>query len=133
MYERERIFKSSVATLKIRDWADEFRIEIIGRFAGRSTGEAENEWQHALSEASPRRIVVDITRLSSYDAAGRQLLTTMHNHGTTIAAGTPLSLVFLHEITDSSKGNSGLTLESKTTKKSFDSAGTRVRAQAAGE
>ena len=122
-----------MATLKIRDWADEFRIEIIGRFAGSCTAEAATEWHNALSEASPRRIVVDITRLSSYDAAGRQLLTNMHHHGTTIAAGTPLSLVFLHEIANSSKLNSGLALEPAITKKSFDSTLKGFRVKAAGE
>lgn len=122
-----------MATLKIRDWADEFRIEIIGRFAGSSTTEAANEWQRVLSEASPRRIVVDITRLSGYDAAGRQLLAHMHNHGTTIAAGTPLSLVFLHEITHTPKLDPGLVVEPGKGKKSVDSASLRLRAQAAGE
>ncbi|MFL6450588.1 MAG: hypothetical protein ACJ746_23340 [Bryobacteraceae bacterium] len=122
-----------MATLKIRDWADEFRIEIIGRFAGSSTTEAANEWQRALSKVSLRRVVVDITRLSGYDTAGRQLLAHMHNHGTTIAAGTPLSLVFLHEITDSPKLDPGLVLEPGTSKKSTDSAPQRLRAQAAGE
>jgi hypothetical protein len=122
-----------MATLKIRDWADEFRIEIIGRFAGSCTTEAANEWQRALSEASPRRVVVDITRLSGYDTTGRQLLSYMHNHGTTIAAGTPLSLVFLHEITHNPKLDPGLTLEPTTGKKSQDSAPPRLRAQAAGE
>ena len=122
-----------MATLKIRDWADEFRIEIIGRFAGSSTAEAANEWQRVLSEASPRRIVVDITRLSGYDTAGRQLLADMHNHGTTIAAGTPLSLVFLHEITHTPKLDPGLVVEPGKGKKSIDSASLRLRAQAAGE
>ncbi len=122
-----------MATLKIRDWADEFRIEIIGRFAGSSTIEAASEWERALSESSPRRLIVDITRLSGYDAAGRQLLAHMYNHGTTIAAGTPLSLVFLHEITHTPKLDGGLVLESGKGKQSPDSAATRLRAQAAGE
>jgi hypothetical protein len=122
-----------VATLKIRDWADEFRIEIIGRFAGSSTTEAANEWQRALGEASARRVIVDITRLSGYDTAGRQLLAHMHNHGTTIAAGTPLSLVFLHEITHTPKLDQGLALEPTAGKKSPDSVPLRLRAHAAGE
>jgi hypothetical protein len=121
-----------VATLKIRDWADEFRIEIIGRFAGSSTKEAANEWQRALNEASARRVVVDITRLSGYDATGRQVLAQIYNHGTTIAAGTPLSLVFLNEITQSPKLDPGLVLEPTKGKKSPDSV-LHFRVQAAGE
>src|SRR3954447_8721231 len=122
-----------MATLKIRDLADEFRIEIIGRFAGTSVTEAANEWQRALSVVSLRRVVVDITRLSGYDTAGRQLLVHMHNHGTTIAAGTPLSLVFLHEITHTPKSDPGLVLEPGKSKKSPDSASLRFRAHASGE
>ena len=122
-----------MATLKIRDWADELRIEIIGRFTGSCITEAANEWQRALSEASLRRIVVDITRLSGYDTAGRQLLAHMHKHGTTIAAGTPLSLVFLHEITHTPKLDPGLVLEPAKGKKANDSASLPLRAQAAGE
>jgi len=122
-----------VATLKFRDWADEFRIEIIGRFAGICTTEVANEWQRAVNEASSRRVIVDITRLSGYDATGRQVLAHIYNHGTTIAAGTPLSLVFLHEITHTPKVAPGLVLEPGTGKKSLDSAPARFRAQAAGE
>jgi hypothetical protein len=122
-----------MATLKIRDWADEFRIEIIGRFAGSCTTEAANEWQSVLSVVSLRRVVVDITRMSGYDTAGRQLLAHMHNHGTTIAAGTPLSLVFLHEITHNPKLDPGLALEPIAGKKSPDSEPQRLRAQAAGK
>jgi hypothetical protein len=122
-----------VATLKIRDWADELRIEIIGRFAGSSTAEAAQAWQRALGEASSRRLVVDITRLSGYDAAGRSLLAHMHNHGTTIAAGTPLSLVFLNEITHTPKSDPGLVLEPGKGKKSPDSESLRFRAHASGE
>src|SRR5947209_5095922 len=123
-----------MATVKVRDWADEFRIEIIGRFAGSSTTEAAYEWQRALSKPSRRRVVVDITRLSGYDTAGRQLLADMHNHGTTIAAATPLSLVFLSEITHTPKLDQGLTLEPTRGKKSADSAHRHLRrAQAAGE
>jgi ABC-type transporter Mla MlaB component len=123
-----------VATLKFRDWADEFRIEIIGRLAGKCTLEVANEWQRAVNEATSRRVVVDITRLSGYDVTGRQLLAHIYNHGTTIAAGTPLSLVFLHEITHTPKVvGRELVIEPTPGKKSLDSATARFRAQAAGE
>lgn len=87
-----------VATVKVYDRADEFRIEIAGRFAGDRVGDIAQTWKNALLETGPRRFIVDISRLTAYDAAGRQLLEEMYRHGTQIAAGTPLSLVFLSEI-----------------------------------
>jgi hypothetical protein len=87
-----------VATFKIFDRADEFRIEIIGRFAGEAVSEIRNSWERALCDTAPRRLSVDISRLSGYDAAGRKLLSEMNRHGTEFAARTPSSLVFLDEI-----------------------------------
>jgi hypothetical protein len=87
-----------VATVKVYDRAGEFRIEIVGKFAGDSVHEVRTAWKNALRETGPRRFTVDISRLSGYDAAGRKLLHDMYRHGTQIAAATPLSLVFLSEI-----------------------------------
>jgi hypothetical protein len=87
-----------VATVKIYDRAGEFRIEIVGKFAGEPVHEIRTAWKNALRETGPRRFTVDISRLSGYDAAGRKLLHDMYRHGTQIAAATPLSLVFLNEI-----------------------------------
>lgn len=88
-----------MATLKIFDEADEFRIEIAGQFAGPCVTEVETYWQTALSKVSPRRLTVDISRLAGYESPGRKLLRSMHHHGATIAAATPRSLIFLAEIT----------------------------------
>lgn len=88
----------AVATIKIHDRADEFRIEIAGRFAGDVIDEVAAYWRTALQAASPRRFTVDISRLSGYDTPGCKLLAKMYRHGAQIAAATPLSLVFLNEI-----------------------------------
>ena len=87
-----------VATYKITDRGDEFRIEIIGRFAADGVPEVKQSWQNALSEPAHRRLTVDISRLSGYDSAARKLLAEMYRHGTEFAARTPSSLVFLSEI-----------------------------------
>ena|SRR5579875_1490582 len=87
----------SVAIVKVPDRADEFRIEVSGRFAGECVDEIAQTWKAALRD-SGRRFTVDISRLSSYDYAGRKLLHEMYRHGTQIAARTPASLVFLNEI-----------------------------------
>ncbi len=87
-----------MGTVKIYDRANEFRIEIAGRFLGDSVADVSMAWQTALLEAHPRSFTVDISRLSGYDTAGRKLLHEMYNRGTQFAAGTPQSLVFLNEI-----------------------------------
>lgn len=87
-----------MATFKIQDRAQEFRIEIVGRFAGGCVEEVRTAWQNALRGAVQRQMTVDLTGLSGYDAVGRKLLRDMHQHGTQFAAGTPDALVFLQEI-----------------------------------
>ena len=84
--------------IKIFDRADEFRIQIIGRLDGESVSDVSQAWHEAMSGPAPRRCIVDISCLNGYDAAGLKLLRHMHHHGTQIAAATPLSLVFLNEI-----------------------------------
>lgn len=92
-----------MATIKIHDRADEFRIEITGKFSGDIVNEAAAHWKDALHETPPRRFTVDISRLSGYDYPGCKLLSQMYHHGAQFAAATPLSLVFLSEISKPSR------------------------------
>jgi ABC-type transporter Mla MlaB component len=85
-------------TVKIHDRADEFRIELIGRFSGSIIDEVASSWKEVLADTSPRKCTVDISRLSGYDHAGRKLLREMYKHGTQFAAGNPVALTFLNEI-----------------------------------
>ncbi|MBV8807560.1 MAG: hypothetical protein JO033_02700 [Acidobacteriaceae bacterium] len=87
-----------MATIKIHDRADQFRIEIAGRFAGDIVFEVQATWKAVLNEAHARKVTVDISRLSGYDNNGRKVLAELYRHGIHIAAATPSSLVFLNEI-----------------------------------
>lgn len=87
-----------MATIRIHDRADQLRVEIVGKFAGDTVREVASVWTNALLESAPRHFTVDISRLSGYDAEGRKLLRDMYHRGTLFAAKTPLSLVFLSEI-----------------------------------
>lgn len=87
-----------MATITIHDRADEFRLEIVGRFSGDVVSDASIHWKNTLRETPPRRFTVDISRLSGYDYTGCKLLSKMYHHGAHFAAATPLSLVFLNEI-----------------------------------
>jgi hypothetical protein len=87
-----------VANITLYDGAHDFRITIKGKFTGPSVEDVARSWESALSEKLPRRYMVDISGLSGYDTAGRRLLRDMHKHGVAFAAATPMSLVFLNEI-----------------------------------
>jgi len=84
--------------IRFHDRAGEFRVSIMGRFAGDLVTQVEDAFGKLRQEAGRRRMTIDITHLTGYDVAGRKLLQDLHQHGVTLAAGTPLSLVFLQEI-----------------------------------
>lgn len=102
-----------MATVKVYDRADEFRIDIAGRFAGECVDDICKTWKNALLEAGPRRFTTDISRLSGYDLEGRKLLQEMYHHGMQFAAGTPLSLVFLNEISAPPRRGPAVTQEAR--------------------
>ena len=84
--------------IKFHDRADEFRASIIGKFAGDLVLEVERAFRALRGESGGRRLTIDITHITGYDLAGRKLLQELHHYGVRLAAGTPLSLVFLQEI-----------------------------------
>lgn len=87
-----------MVSAKILDNADEFRVEVAGRFAGCVVDDVLYLWKAVLAEGDSRRFTVDITLLTGYDYAGCSLLSDMQKHGAHISAGSALSLVFLNEI-----------------------------------
>lgn len=102
-----------MATIKIHDRADQLRVEIVGKFAGDTVREVATVWTNALLESAPRHFTVDISRLSGYDAEGRKLLREMCHRGTLFAAKTPLSLVFLSEISSTPQRRLAVVSESR--------------------
>ena len=121
-----------MATLKIYDGADEFRIEIAGRFTPNAVEDVDRIWQKALAENLQRKITIDISRLSGYDSSGCLLLRKMHQHGTTIAAATPRSLIFLQEITAPTRRGPALIRQATDPKQRSDKS-SGMNAFAAGE
>ena len=87
-----------VGQIETKDRANEFRVVITGKFAAGCVREVEAVWRSVLSEIHSRRFTVDISELSGFDVAGRKLLRDMYLHGAVFAAATPVSLVFLNEI-----------------------------------
>lgn len=106
-----------MATIRIHDRADQLRVEIVGKFAGDTVREVASVWENALLESAPRHFTVDISRLSGYDAEGRKLLREMCQRGTLFAAKTPLSLVFLSELSTAPQRRLAVVSESRVTPK----------------
>jgi hypothetical protein len=98
-----------VGTLKVYDRADEFRFEILGKFAGSCVDDVAAQWTAKAPESFHRKFTVDISAMTGYDYAGKKLLREMLRHGTQFACSTPLSLTFLSEISAPLK-HSGVTL-----------------------
>jgi hypothetical protein len=99
----------AVATIKVYDRADEFRFEILGKFAGGCVNDVAAQWTAEIPESFHRKFTVDISGMTGYDYAGKKLLRDMHRHGTQFACGTPESLTFFGEISASVKP-SGVTV-----------------------
>jgi hypothetical protein len=87
-----------MSVLHIHDRAQEFRVEIRGKFAGSLVSDTAMAWTRALREKLERRFTVDISGLTGFDTLGKELLSDMCRHGTDFAAGTPASLGFLSQI-----------------------------------
>ena len=87
-----------MAVITIHDRANEYRIEITGKFSGECVRDVESAWRRALQDRATRKHTVDISGLTGFDQLGRKVLREMHLHGMNFAAGTPSSLVFLSEI-----------------------------------
>ena len=121
-----------MATIKIYDGASEFRIEITGRFQAESVDEVGRMWRRAMQESTPRRCIIDISRISEYDQAGCKLLRDMYHHRTQISAATPLSLLFLKEILTPRRRGPALVRERPAPKQAGASV-TKLRPAAAGE
>jgi hypothetical protein len=109
-----------MATIRILDRPDSFRVTISGQFAGECVGDVASTWKHALAQSLSRRFKVDISALTGYDTAGYKLLRDMYRHGTLFAAGTPLSLVFLNEISGPLRRRAASATEPKPQSKSSE-------------
>lgn len=82
----------------IHDSASEFRLHLEGRLAGPWVREVELCWQTALSTVRDRAVIVDLREIDFVDAAGEQLLATMHQRGAKLVAACPFMKHLISEI-----------------------------------
>ena len=74
------------------------RLVVEGKLAGACVGELERCWQATASNESPASILVDLSSVTFVDAAGKQLLTHMHEQGIRFAASGLLAKCLIQEI-----------------------------------
>ena len=74
------------------------RLVVEGRLAGACVGELERCWRATASEQPPASIMVDLGGVTFVDAAGKQLLTHMHEQGIRFLASGLLAKCLIEEI-----------------------------------
>jgi hypothetical protein len=72
----------------IHDSAAVFRLKLEGPFTAAAAHEVESCWTTARSTVRHKKLVVDLSRTTSVDAAGRELLLRLHGHGAEFVAGS---------------------------------------------
>jgi len=82
------------------------RLELAGRLAGLWVAETENVWRSAPPSA--KQIEVDVREVTDFDAAGRELLTAMHQAGVRLIAEGVEMTALLEEITGKTVFHSGV-------------------------
>jgi anti-anti-sigma regulatory factor len=74
------------------------RFVVEGKLKGACVGELERCWQAIASREAAESILVDLSSVSFVDAAGKQLLTRMHEQGVRFTAAGLLGKSLIEEI-----------------------------------
>jgi hypothetical protein len=75
-----------------------FRIELAGKLDDEGARRLEHDWRAALSAIGKRRLIVDITFVTSVDEQGQLLLTRWHRGGAQLVANSKASLALAEVI-----------------------------------
>ena len=81
------------------------RLLVEGKLAGACVGELEKCWRETTSTRSAESILVDLSGVTFVDAAGKQLLVSLHERGAKFAAAGLLPKCLMAEIEGSGAGN----------------------------
>ena len=84
--------------ITLHDSASEFRLNLEGRLAGPWVRELELCWRTASSTTAGRRNVVDLADVDFVDAAGEELLVSLHAQGVELLGDTPLICAMLEQV-----------------------------------
>ena len=85
--------------ITIHDGPPTLTFQLEGRLAGPWVGELKECWRGALASRREPILRVDLTEVTSIDAAGRACLTALHRQGTEFIAADCLTKAVVAEIT----------------------------------
>ena len=63
------------------------RFRLDGRLAGAGVRELARHWSAAVFNQPQKRVLVDLTGVSSVDVLGKQFLAEVHRHGDSLVGG----------------------------------------------
>jgi ABC-type transporter Mla MlaB component len=85
--------------ITVHDKPGALTFQLEGRLAGPWVGVLEECWQSALARQRRRVLRVDLTEVTSIDAAGRACLAALHGQGAEFVAADCLTNAVVAEIT----------------------------------
>jgi ABC-type transporter Mla MlaB component len=84
----------------MHDGLDSFRFQLEGRLTRDGARDLEQAWRTATSVIGERFVVVDLSRLTSIDASGRELLRKWQDQGARLVTASHQEKARLHLMTD---------------------------------
>jgi anti-anti-sigma regulatory factor len=85
--------------ITVHDRPEALTIQLEGRLAGSSVQVLHECWQNTLARPRQKNLCVDLTEVTSIDAAGRSYLATLHGEGVKFIASDCLTKDIVDEIT----------------------------------
>ena len=91
--------------ITLHDRPEALTFQLEGRLAGPWVRVLQECWQSALAGRRQSALRVDLTEVTSIDAAGRACLAALHRRGAEFIAADCLTRAVVDEITGSPSGN----------------------------
>jgi len=82
----------------LHDGSTEFRFKLSGHLSDHGARELEQTWRTASSTIGARKLVVDLSRVTGIDEAGRGLLLMWHREGAILVTDSGVASALLHSI-----------------------------------
>jgi hypothetical protein len=86
----------------MHDGTTAFSFELEGRLSDAGVRELQQVWRTASSVINGRSLIVDLSHLTSIDAAGQHLLRGWHDRRAQFVAKSPEAKALIHSITGQS-------------------------------
>jgi hypothetical protein len=90
--------KTNALKCYMHDGPNAFRFELAGDLNRESARRLNQDWQTASSALGERRLIVDMTFVTSVDEQARELITRWHREGASLIANSAVSRVLAESI-----------------------------------